>query len=986
MSVCNGCGSGAGNFNNLVNYAGGWNSIPQFLHNLMQGEAAQHRDWFNTMGTPTWVPNWNSPQFHRWIRKLTQQMRNYIDTAKHTVGGVVYNFKDALRIYDIGYYGNYSEQHSAALVNNISEYPAGSGPTTAGLSEIVDAQTDAWTGYTNLKFVVPFNAFDCDWLAHTRNPIQYGRYLLDHPDSIGWINDHIGSNESYDHDYLELNNRMGGNYNNKLMNRWKFSPTGGEPVGWGSPADRSAIPAYVNTYHMSFFGNGNLDHITNSFTTEANNIRTASRQAGYRLRLTGGSAVVAGNLTINLNWLNEGNAPPYHNWTVRYLIKNGAGTIVSTLTSNFNPRYFQPSGSPTTRTQAFAIPAVPAGTYGLYVKVVDPTNYTRPMRLAITPAQSDTSYFLANINLSGGTNQNPVANAGPNQSITASSTTLTSTGSSDADGTIASFLWTRVSGPNTPTIVTPTGATTSVTGLIAGTYVFNLTVTDDDGATGSDQVQITVNPNSPPVSNAGVNQTITLPTSSVTVNGSGSTDNIAISSYLWSKVSGPISNTITNPTSVSTTITGLTAGVYVFRLTVTDGSGLTDTDDMQVTVNAGNSAPVSNAGTNQTITLPTSSVTLNGGSSSDDVGITEYLWTKVGGPATFTITSPTSVSTSVTGLVAGIYIFRLRVEDVAGLFTTDDVQITVNAAPNGTPVANAGANQAITLPTNSVTVSSSGSTDDVAIVSRTWTKTSGPATFTIVSPTSISTAINNLVAGVYTFRITVFDGGGLSSFDEVQITVNAIANAAPNASAGANQSITLPTSSTSVDGSASTDDVAITAYLWTKVSGPAGGTISTPTTVSTNISSLQQGIYVFRLRVQDAQGLFDTDDMQITVDPVANNAPVAVAGSPQTIQLPTDFVTLDGSGSTDDVAVTAYAWTKISGPASFTIVSPTSSSTSVTGLTAGIYFFQLTVTDGSGFTDTDEVTITVLAAPTPPRPSHAGHSLFRSKHKFLPRN
>ena len=983
MSLCNNCAVG---FNNLVSYDGGQNGYPEFLHDLMQTESPS--DWFSTQGDQdTWVPNWNSPHFHRWIRKLSQQIWNYNDTATHNG----FRFKDALRIYDLGYYGSYSEQHSnTVVITNISEYPAGTGPTTAGLSAIVDAQTDIFGGQ-DYKIVIPFNAFDCEWLGHTRNPIPYGQYLLDHPDSIGWINDHIGANESYDHDYLENNDRMGGSYNAKLMNRWKYSPTGGEPVGWGQPADRSAIPQYVIDYHKSWFGNGNLDHITNDFTTEANNVRLASRLAGYRLRLTGGFANVGASLVVSLNWLNEGNAPPYENWSVRYLLRNGAGTTVSTLTSSFNPIYFQPSAAATAKTDAFGVPGVPAGVYGLYVKVIDPLGYRRPMPLAITPAQSDTSYFLGNITIPTGTsNLPPIANAGPNQSITSSSTTLNGSGSSDPDGTITSYAWSMVSGPNSPNIVSATSVSTSVTGMIGGVYLFNLNVTDDDGATASDQVQITVQVNQPPVANAGPNQAITLPTSSVTVNGSASTDDIAVTGYLWSQFSGPSIANIVSPTSVSTTINTLIAGTYTFRLTVTDGSGLTGIDDIIVTVSSGNTPPIANAGPNQTITLPTSSVTLNGSGSTDNVGITAYLWTQVGGAAGPTIVSPTSVSTSVTGLAAGLYIFRLRVEDVEGLFSIDDIQITVLSAPNGAPVSNAGPNVILTLPTNFTQLNGTASTDDIGIVTYLWTKESGPATFSLNAPNNAICNAESLQQGVYVFRLTVTDGSGLTDFDDVTVTVNAAANAAPIAVAGNNISITLPTTTTSFDGSASSDDNGIINILWTLVSKPVGApdpVIGTPGSFTTNVSNLTTaGIYVFRLTVDDQQGLIGTDDISVTVNPAANNAPVAIiAGGAQSIQLPTNSVSLDGSGSTDDVAVTGYLWSQISGPGTATISAPTSSTTNMNNLVEGVYFFQLQVSDAGGLTDTDIVQITVLAADPPDPPLSGNRSLFKTGVKFLPR-
>jgi len=989
MGLCNNCGNPPNdNFNQLVNYGGGWNVIPQFLHNLQQAEPnAADRDWFSTQGDQDqWVANTNSWAFQRWVGKLSLAIKNHINATSHN--GV--NYGDVLKIYDLGYYGCYSEQHSNCICNTISDgtIPVGARHTDAGLQAIVNQQTNAFGGDQRWKIVIPFNAFDAMWLSHTFNTVVYGNFLLNHPDSIGWINDHIGADESYDHSYLENNNRIN---NAKLMNRWRFTPIGGEPVEWGSPSGRAAVPDYVSRYHMSFFGNGNLNGVfTNANTTEANNFRLASRLAGYRLRLTGGSANAGASLTINLNWLNEGGAPPYYNWTVQYLLKNGGGTVVSILTSSFNPRYFQPSGSPITKTDVFGIPAIPVGTYGLYVIVKDPLNFRLPMPLAITPQQGDGSYFLGNLTLGGGTNTPPIANAGPNQSITGTSASLTGSSSSDPDGTISTYAWSQVgSTPNTASIVSASSVNTSVTGLVGGVYTFNLTVTDNSGATASDQVQITVNGNLAPNANAGPNQVITLPTSQVTLNGSGSSDDVGIVTYAWTQQSGPNVANRQTPAAVSTIVSSLIAGTYTFRLTVTDGSGLTAFDDVQVTVGTGNTAPIANAGPNQTITSPSNSVFVNGAGSTDPGGaVTAYLWTQVGGPVTGTISTPTNVSTAIFDLDAvGVYVFRLRVEDAGGLFSVDDIQITVDPAPPTIPIANAGPNQTITLPTSSVTVNSSASTDDVAITSRVWSKTSGPSSFSITSPTSISTTITLLVAGVYTFRITVFDGSSNSDFDEVTVTVLAAANAAPIAVATASpQTMTLPTNSTTLNSTGSSDDVSITAYLWTKVSGPTGGAIATPTSSSTAISSLQAGTYVFRLRVTDSQGLFDTDDITITVNPAANAAPVAViTGGAQTIQLPTNSVALSGTGSTDDVLIVAYLWTQISGPSTATITTPTFSTTSYTNLVAGVYFFQLQVSDAGGLTDTDIVQITVLAADPPDPPILGGRPAFGGNIKFLPR-
>lgn len=177
----------------------------------------------------------------------------------------------------------------------------------------------------------------------------------------------------------------------------------------------------------------------------------------------------------------------------------------------------------------------------------------------------------------------PTITLSGNQSITATSTTVFSTAAA-ADGHEITYLWSKASG-GSATIVTPTAANTSITGLSTGTYVFRCTVTQDDSQTAYAEVTITVTvANVSPTANAGSDQTITLPTDSVALSGSGTDTDGTISSYLWSKVSGG-SVTFTNANSASTHVTGLSAGTYVLRLTVTDNEGATGTDDITVTVN-----------------------------------------------------------------------------------------------------------------------------------------------------------------------------------------------------------------------------------------------------------------------------------------------------------------------------------------------------------------------------------------------------------------
>ncbi|MEJ7626035.1 MAG: hypothetical protein WKF35_04155, partial [Ferruginibacter sp.] len=107
-----------------------------------------------------------------------------------------------------------------------------------------------------------------------------------------------------------------------------------------------------------------------------------------------------------------------------------------------------------------------------------------------------------------GTNIPPVSNAGADISITLPINTATLSGSgTDPDGTITNYQWTKISGPTAGTITNPTSAIATATGLVQGTYNFQLEVTDNNGATATDVMVVTVNaaippPNQLPTANA----------------------------------------------------------------------------------------------------------------------------------------------------------------------------------------------------------------------------------------------------------------------------------------------------------------------------------------------------------------------------------------------------------------------------------------------------------------------------------------------------
>ncbi|UOQ68637.1 PKD domain-containing protein [Hymenobacter volaticus] len=629
--------------------------------------------------------------------------------------------------------------------------------------------------------------------------------------------------------------------------------------------------------------------------------------------------------------------------------------------------------------------------------------------------------------LSQGSNQPPVANAGPDKTVSlpATSTSLSGSGT-DSDGTITTYAWTQVSGPNTAIFSSKNAAAPTLNNLVAGSYVFSLIVTDNENqASTADQITVKVNPapagvaaiyrihaGGPAVSTSigafDSDQYFSGGTAADTGNPiAGTTDDALYQTERWGAMTYalPVSNgtytvklhfaevywsapgqRVFDVTAEGTKVLSAydivkkvgqnTATTETFTATVTDGAltlvfakGATGADEPKVsaievlTTGTANAAPVANAGPDKSTMLPTNSVILNGSGTDSDGTVASYAWTQVSGPNTAVFSSKTVAVPTVSGLIAGNYVFSLIVTDNAGLASTaDQVAVTVSAAANAAPVANAGPDKTVTLPTNTTTLAGSGTDTDGSITTYAWTQVSGPNTATFSSTTIAAPTVSGLVAGAYVFSLIVTDNAGLASTaDQVTITVNSVANAAPVANAGPDKTITLPTNSVLLTGSGTDADGSVATYAWTQVSGPNTAVFTSKTVAQPTVSGLVAGPYVFSLIVTDNAGLASTaDQVTVTVNSVANAAPVANAGADKTITLPTNTTTLNGSGTDSDGSITTYAWTQVSGPNTAVFSSTSVAAPSVSGLVAGAYIFSLVVTDNAGLASTaDQVTVTV---------------------------
>ncbi|MBX2842436.1 MAG: PKD domain-containing protein [Flammeovirgaceae bacterium] len=509
----------------------------------------------------------------------------------------------------------------------------------------------------------------------------------------------------------------------------------------------------------------------------------------------------------------------------------------------------------------------------------------------------------------------------------------------------------------------------SIKELMEGEYTFKLFVTDNNGATDTDLVKVFVQKepeNIPPNAIAGNDTTIYLPNNSLQLDGSFSSDTDGnITTYLWTKKSGPKSFKIENQNTEKPLLSELEEGVYELSLEVTDDKEASHTSEIIITVKPDqNQAPTANAGEAIEIKLPISTVELDGSLSVDiDGKIESYLWTKIAGPDGDFIENDTLQVTKAINLFEGEYIFGLEVTDDKGKTGKDEVNVTVLPFINtAAPIAKAGEDLLLDLPLDSVRLDGSKSIDPdgIPLVFK-WRKLSGLDGEIIANDTLPSPLVKNLKPGIYVFGLLVSDGE-LEDKDEVRISVNPENNELPVANAGEDIRLILPDNFTQLDGTASTDlDGSIAKFEWTKISGPDLFDLKDNTIPNPIISGMVEGEYVFELIITDDKGGQSADEVQVIVSTSDNISPIANTGEDITLLLPTDFVFLDGSASKDeDGDIMTYLWEVIEGKDGFSFDNAQSISPKLQNLTEGFYKIKLTITDDKGATGEDELEILVL--------------------------
>ena len=473
---------------------------------------------------------------------------------------------------------------------------------------------------------------------------------------------------------------------------------------------------------------------------------------------------------------------------------------------------------------------------------------------------------------------------------TGSELLLSASGSTDADGDALTYLWSIVEKPPASAL-SFAGATAVQQTLkpdVAGTYIFQVRVTDKKGAFSEKQVKAQIRNNVAPVSNIVVSatylaQSTTKPTqflnvgSSVVLDATGSTDadGDAVTT-VWTLIEKPATSAagLVGNDQSARLVTDV-AGVFKVRARGTDPHGAYS--DTVYVFDANNNAPHAQTVLINSVSLGASGqstieaatgymVALNAAGSSDPAGgAVSYAWTITSKPAgsVAALSSANGSASQMSPDVLGEYLIKLTVTNGAGAASTHITTISVknrrplaNISSNATPVA-LPTGPAIRMPVNTVmTLRGTGSVDaDGDTLTYAWSMTSKPAgSVAVLSSGSGSTVqMTPERAGTYVVLLRVTDGAGAYSERSLMIEVG---NYAPVAVVNKNRVTILNGATVTASAALSYDeDGDALTYAWTIDAHPLGSsaTIAAPSTSALAFTPDMIGTYVLAVTVSDGK-------------------------------------------------------------------------------------------------------------------------------------
>jgi len=206
---------------------------------------------------------------------------------------------------------------------------------------------------------------------------------------------------------------------------------------------------------------------------------------------------------------------------------------------------------------------------------------TVTITLAVRDAAGNSDSDSVVVTVTAPDTEPPVANAGPDQVVTAA-TLVTFDGSGSADNVgVTNYTWTFDDG-GTRTLY---GSSPTYTFNNVGAFVVILAVGDAAGNSDSDAVVVAVTSppdTEPPVADAGPDQVV-YTDETVVLDGAASTDNVGVTNYTWTFTYDGTTRTLYGPLAA---FRFTVAGNYTVILAVRDAAGNSDTDAVTITSSA----------------------------------------------------------------------------------------------------------------------------------------------------------------------------------------------------------------------------------------------------------------------------------------------------------------------------------------------------------------------------------------------------------------
>lgn len=552
------------------------------------------------------------------------------------------------------------------------------------------------------------------------------------------------------------------------------------------------------------------------------------------------------------------------------------------------------------------------------------------------------------------TAQNCTVNAGLPQTICIREPlTLTGTANGLFSGS-KNFLWEKISGPSA-VISNPTSASTAVTNLSEGVYVFRLSSLCQDGVRATNDVQVTVK-RDVTLPDAGPDQTVCLANNTTPLQLAANAP-AAGETGSWTAI--PATNAVfSNVNSPTATFKGDAGKVYKLVWTITNGF-CTSTDTTVVSITAGDATV--NAGSSKVLNCNGNSVTLAG--SNPGLPPQSGLWSIVSGPSGAVFSNPTARNSTINNLTPGTYILKWEVSGpcVSGWDTMQIVVQNTNSGPNtggNTSLApfcsgTSGTATVLTAPSQAANV-----------VSMAWTQTSGPSTAVFGTPNSNTTTVSGLNgSGTYVFKFTASNGACSSSSNYTFLYTQEVTNLPsidPQVVPCGDSSAVLPIVYT-YGGSSNTTNLTRTATVLSQPAGAnAQATLSqnTPGNEKWTITRMgKTGKYVIRFTWSTPCGSVAKDVTFYTSFP----AGAVNAGSDPVI--PCNVMQTNMSGNTPAPGIVG-TWSQVSGPNQANITQPNNPGSLMSGLIPGTYVFRWQLSSGDACLAPSDEAVAVVSAAT----------------------